>query len=69
MSGKSKTSSKDAKSVRLIKRGDVIVTREGDSEVVRNVQIVLQLANGSNPTYESTERVDVEPPEELPELP
>lgn len=56
------------KSVRLVKRGDVIVTAQGDEEVVRGVQVVLQLSNGSNEEHLGTDFVEVLAPEELPDL-
>lgn len=54
--------------VRLVKRGDIVRTTEGVEEVVRNVQVVLQLSNGANETHESTDTVEILPPEELPDL-
>lgn len=59
----------ETRSVRLIKRGDIIVLRDGTEEVVREVQVVLGMANGSNQAFEPSERVSIVPPEELPELP
>jgi hypothetical protein len=56
------------RSVRLVKRGDVIKLRDGGEEVVRNVQVILQMANGSNEVYEPIETVEVLPAEELPDL-
>jgi hypothetical protein len=57
------------RNVRLVKRGDVIKLRDGGAEeVVRGVQIILQMANGNNEVYEPTETVDIVPPEELPDL-
>ncbi len=56
------------KSARKIKRGDIVRTKDGNSEeVVREVSIVLALSNGSNEIYSSTEEVEVIPPEEIPE--
>lgn len=55
------------RNVRLIKRGDIIKMRDGAEEVVRNVQIVLQMANGSNEVYEPTETVELVPDEEITE--
>lgn len=57
----------DKLSARMIRRGDVVRMPDGVEEVVRDVQITLQLANGSNPTLAPTEFVDLLPPEELPE--
>lgn len=54
--------------VRLVKRGDIVRTSEGAEEVVRNVQVVLQLSNGANETHESIDTIEVLPPEELPDL-
>jgi hypothetical protein len=55
-------------SVRLVKRGDIVRTSEGVEEVVRGVQVVLQLSNGNNEVHDATDRVEVLPPEELPDL-
>lgn len=55
------------RNVRLIKRGDIIILRDGAEEVVRNVQVVLQMANGSNEIYEPTEIVELVPDEEVAE--
>lgn len=54
--------------VRLVKRGDIVRTKEGTEEVVRNVQVVLQLSNGSNEEHGSSDTIEVLPPEELPDL-
>lgn len=54
-------------SVRMVRRGDVVRLPDGVEEVVRDVQITLQLANGSNPTFAPTEFVEQLPAEELPE--
>lgn len=61
---------KDAKKtpIRLVKRGDIVKTQTGGEEVIRNVQVVLQLSNGSNESYDASEEIEVLPPEELPEL-
>lgn len=56
------------RNVRIIKRGDIIKLRSGEEEVVRNVQVILQMSNGSNEVYEPTETVEVVPPEDVPEL-
>lgn len=53
-------------SVRMVRKGDVVRLPDGVEEVVRDVQIVLQLANGSNPTFAPVEFVELLPPEELP---
>ncbi len=55
-------------SVRLIKRGDVVILRDGKEEVVRDVQVVLQMANGSNEVYVPSDKIEVLPPEVLPDL-
>lgn len=55
------------RNIRLIKRGDIIKMRDGTEEVVRNVQVVLQMANGSNEVYEPTETVELVPDEEVAE--
>ncbi len=55
-------------SVRVIKRGDIVRSAEGTEEVVRDVQIILQLSNGNNEVHTGVDRVEVLPPEELPEL-
>lgn len=57
------------RNVRIIKRGDIIKLRDDTEEVVRGVQVVLQMANGSNEVYEPTELVEVIPPEEVPDIP
>ena len=54
--------------VRLVKRGDIVRTKEGAEEVVRNVQVILQLSNGANEEHGSADIVEVLPPEELPDL-
>lgn len=54
--------------IRLVKRGDIVRSEAGGEEVVRNVQVTLQLSNGHNEVHESTDTVEVIPPEELPEL-
>ncbi len=59
---------KNKRNVRLIKRGDIIIMRDGTEEVVRGVQVVLQMANGSNQEYEPTEIVELVPDEQVPEL-
>lgn len=53
-------------SARHIRRGDVIRMPDGVEEVVRDVQIVVNLANGSNPTLSPGDFVNLLPPEELP---
>jgi hypothetical protein len=60
-------SKKPRKSVRLIRPGDIIKRPDETTEVVRNVTVVLHMANGVSDTYESTETVEVTPPEEVPE--
>lgn len=55
-------------SVRLAKRGDIVRTQQGGEEVVRGVQVVVQLSNGSTETYDASDTLIVMPPEELPGL-
>lgn len=55
-------------SVRLVKRGDIVKSEAGTEEVVREVQIILQLSNGHNEVHTASDKVAVLPPEELPEL-
>lgn len=55
------------RSVRMVNRGDVVKLEDGTEEVVRDVQIVLQLANGSNVTFTGRDSVEVLPPDPLPE--
>lgn len=57
---------KSKTSVRLVKRGDVVRLDDGTEEVVRDVQVVLQLANGSNHPFTSRDSVEILPPDELP---
>lgn len=52
---------------RKIRRGDLVRTPEGAEEVVRGVQIVLQLANGQSVPYDANDEVEVFPPDELPD--
>lgn len=54
--------------VRLVKRGDIVRTKEGGEEVVREVQVILSLSNGNNEVHGSSDTVEVLPPEELPDL-
>lgn len=58
----------EKRNVRTVRRGDVVETLDGGEEVVRSVQVVLQLANGVSVPYESTAEVRVLPPEELPDM-
>lgn len=44
---------------RLIKRGDLIKTETGLVEVVRNVSIILHLANGADFVYRDENPVEV----------
>lgn len=43
---------------RLVRKGDVIVV-DGREEVVRRVQVVLDLADGTTHTFQVSEPVDV----------
>lgn len=57
-----------SKSIRLLRRGDVIEA-EGVEEVVRDVSVVVQFASGITQTYAPSESVEVIPPEDLGDLP
>lgn len=59
----------ESKHVRLIRRGDVVKSRQSKTEeVVRGVEIVLHLSNGVSEVYDSDEALSVIPPEDLPDL-
>lgn len=55
------------RSVRLVRRGDVVRLPDGTEEVVRDVQVVLQLANGSNAPFTGRDKIEILPPEDLPD--
>lgn len=55
-------------SVRLLQRGDVVRLPDGSEDVIREVQVVLQLANGSNVQFGPTDSLEILPREILPEL-
>lgn len=58
----------EVKSVRFVRRGDIVRTKNGENEeVVREVSIVLGLSNGANEIYQSTESVEIIPPEVIEE--
>lgn len=55
-------------SVRRVRKGDIIRTRDGEhEEVVRAVNVVLELSNGSNEVYASTEEIEIIPQETIDE--
>jgi hypothetical protein len=58
------TQKPETKVARQVKAGD-IVTMKGSkrTEVVRNVTVVLHLANGVDEVHEATDKISVHPPE------
>lgn len=59
----------DTKSVRLVRRGDIVrSTTSKTEEVVRGVSVVVHLSNGVSETYDATEEIGIFDPDKLPEL-
>lgn len=53
-----------SKSVRLVRAGDLL-DRGGESEVIRNVAVVLELASGEALTFDTQETVEITDHEDL----
>lgn len=66
--GKSKSSGREERHPRLIRRGDVVVPKGSErSEVVRDVEVVLHLANGQSVPYHVSETVTLAGEDDLDE--
>lgn len=67
-----KTTQKEERHPRLVRVGDLIQSKQDRSvagrQVVRGVDIVVHLANGTSEVYTSEERVNVLPEENMPSL-
>jgi hypothetical protein len=54
-------------SVRSLVAGDRITNINGQPDVVRSVEVVVNLASGISTTYATPSNVELLPPEEIPE--
>jgi predicted dehydrogenase len=60
----------ESRNARLLRRGDIITVdaEHGETEVVRNVSVTVELSNGAVVTFDAADAVEVHGQEDLSEV-